>query len=141
MATTQKPLKPLPTPSKDNMPFWDGLKQREFRLQRCKNCGCYRWLPKPACPNCLSVDFEWAKASGEGIVWAYSVIHRAIPAFQDDIPLIAAAIELKERPLKCIVLSNIVDCKPDDVRIGMPVRMVFEDIPDEDITLYKFVPA
>lgn len=141
MTTQVKPLKPLPTPSKDNEPFWEGLKQHEFRLQRCKKCGSYRWLPKPACPKCLSADFEWTKASGEGTVWTFSVVQRAGLAFQDDLPFVAAAIELKERPLKCLVMSWVINCKPEDVRIGMPVKMIFQDIPDENITLYKFVPA
>lgn len=141
MITQQKPLKPLPTPSKENEPFWQGLKQRELRIQRCKSCGYYRWLPKAACPNCLSEDFEWVKGSGEGTVWTYTLVQRVAPAFQDDVPLIAAAIELKERPLRCLVLSNVTNCKPEDIRIEMPVRVVFEDVPGEDFTLYKFVPA
>ncbi len=141
MTTQQKPLKPLPTPSKDNALFWEGLKQREFRIQRCKSCGSYVWLPKPACSNCLSTDMEWVKASGEGTVWTYSTVYRAGPAFTDDIPFITAVIELKERPLKCLVLSWLVNCKPEDVYCGMPVKVIFEDIPNEDITLYKFVPA
>ena len=53
----------------------------------------------------------------------------------------AAAIELKESPLKCPMLSWVVDCKPEAVYIGMPVKVKFEDIPDEDMTLYKFVPV
>ena len=141
MTTEQKPPKPLPTPSRENGPFWEGLKQHEFRLQRCKSCGSYRWLPKPACPNCLSEDMEWVKASGEGTLWTYSIVFRAGPAFVDDSPFITAVIELKEKPLKCLVLSWLINCKPDDVYVGMPVQVTFEDIPDEDITLYKFVPA
>jgi uncharacterized OB-fold protein len=138
---TRRPLKSLPSPSKQNEPFWEGLKQHEFRLQRCMNCGSYRWIPKPGCPKCLVETFEWVPVSGEGTVWTYSVVYRAGPAFEADVPYITAAIELKEGPLKCLVLSWIVDCKPEDVTIGMPVRMIFEDVPDEDFTLYKFVPA
>ncbi|MBI4301203.1 MAG: Zn-ribbon domain-containing OB-fold protein [Chloroflexi bacterium] len=141
MTTQQKPLKPLPTPSRENKPFWDGLKQHEFRLQLCKACGSYRWLPKPACPNCLSEDTEWVKASGEGTLWTYSTVYRAGPAFADDIPFITAIVELKEKPLKCLVLSWLVNCKLEDVYVGMPVKVAFEAIPNEDITLYKFVPA
>jgi uncharacterized OB-fold protein len=74
-------------------------------------------------------------------VWTFSVVKRAGPAFEADVPYITAAIELEERPLKCLVLSWVVNCSPEDVRIGMPVRMIFEDIPNEDFTLYKFEPA
>ncbi len=141
MTTQVKTLKPLPTPSKNNEQFWEGLKQHEFRLQRCKKCGSYRWVPKPACPKCLSTEFEWTKASGEGTVWTFSIVQRAGPAFQDDVPFVAAVIELKERPLKCLVVSWVVNCKPEDVRIGMPVKVTFQDMPEENITQYKFIPA
>ncbi len=137
----QQPLKPLPTPTKENAPFWEGLKQREFRLQRCRSCGSYRWLPKPACPSCLSEDTEWVRASGEGTLWTYSTVFRSGSAFNDDRPFITAVVELKEKPLKCLVLSWLVNCRPEDIRIGMPVKVTFEDIRGEDITLYKFVPV
>ena len=141
MATPTKPHKPLPTPSKDNAEFWDGLKKHEFRVQRCLGCSSYRWLPKPACPNCMSTDHEWVTTSGEGTVWTFTAIHRAGPAFQEDLPFVVAAVELRESPLKCLVMSWVVDCKPEDVHIGMPVKVKFEDIPGEDMAMYKFVPA
>ena len=141
MTTQARPKKPLPTPTPDNQPFWDALKQHELRIQQCTDCRHYRWLPKPACPNCMSTNAEWAKVSGEGTVWTFTEIHRSGPAFEEDVPFVAAAIELKEQPLKCLMLSWVVDCKPEDVYIGMPVKVKFEDIPDEDMTLYKFVPV
>jgi uncharacterized OB-fold protein len=131
----------LPTPSPQNAPFWEGLKQHEFRVQRCSDCSSYRWIPKPGCPGCLSEAYEWVPVSGRGTVWTFSVVNRAGPAFEEDAPYVTAAIELDERPLKCLVLSWVVNCRPEDVRIGMPVRIFFEDIPDEDFTLYKFEPA
>ena len=141
MTTESKPRKPLATPSKSNVPFWEGLKQREFRIQQCSGCGSYRWLPKPACPKCMSTDYAWVAASGEGVVWTYTTIYRAGPAFQDDIPFTVAAVELKEKPLRCLVMSWIVDCDAEGVYIGMPVKVKFEDIPGEDTTIYKFAPA
>lgn len=133
--------RPLPTPSQDNESFWEGLKQHEFRIQKCKNCDNFRWLPKPACPNCMSEDFEWIKSSGEGTVWSFSVVHRSLPPFMGDAPFVSAVVELKENPRKCLVLARLADCSPEEVRIGMPVKVVFEDIPDKDITMYKFAPA
>lgn len=141
MTTQQQYAKPLPRPSLENKPFWDGLKQHEFRVQRCKSCGSYRWLPKPACPGCLSEDAEWVKTSGEGTLWTYSAVHRTNPIFVPEAPFITAVMELKERPLKCLVLSWLTGCRLEDVRVGMPLKMVYEDVPGEDITLYKFTPA
>lgn len=141
MTVTQRPLKPLPTPNSQNAPFWDGLRKHEFRLQRCSDCQHYRWIPKPGCPRCLSTAYEWVPVSGRGTVWTFSVVYRAGPAFEGDLPYITAAIELEEHPLKCLVLSWVVNCKPEDIRVGMPVQMIFEDVPGENFTLYKFIPA
>ena len=135
----EKPLRPLPTPSAENKLFWDGLKQHELRIPRCKSCGAYHWLPKGVCPNCLSTDLEWAKVSGEGTVWTYTTVYRAGPAY--DPPFTAAAIELKEQPVKCLLLSWIANCKLEDIKVGMPVKITYQDIPGEDLTIYAFEPA
>ena len=129
--------KPLPEITLLTEPFWEGLKQRELRLQRCDDCPAYRFTPKDVCPACSSVKATWTPVSGAGSVYSYSVVHRGPgPAFQEDAPYIVVMVELAEGPR---ILSHMTGCEPEDMQIGMPVMVVFEDVTPE-VTLYKFRP-
>jgi uncharacterized protein len=132
-------LKPLPQVSDANREFFEGLKRREFLVPKCGQCGDYNWVPYPACRSCLSEDQTWTQVSGEATVYTYSVIYRGPGAFDADVPYIVALGELTERPRPCLVLANLVGTDPDQVRIGMPIKIAYQDIPGEDITLWRWV--
>ncbi len=68
--------KPLPTTTLGNMAFWDGLKEHQFKIPHCRDCGAYSWVPYPACKNCQSENIDWDPISGQGEVWTYSIVHR-----------------------------------------------------------------
>ena len=105
---------------------------------RCTGCGQLRHLPKPWCPECLSKEFTWSTLSGRGEVYSYTIMHRApATSFQHDIPYAVALVELEEGVR---MISNLVGCPIEEVRIGMPVRAVYEDVTPE-VTLFKFTPA
>ena len=130
------PALPLPAPSPLSQPFWDGTREGRLLLQRCNDCGAYRWTPQHLCRDCHSEEYAWVETSGRGTLYSWSVVHRPpLPAFAPGYVL--AVVELDEGPL---MLSNLVDCEPDAVAIGMPVEVVFERASDE-ITLYRFRPA
>ncbi len=133
--------KPLPNVDPDSRPQWEGFKRRTFLLWRCKSCGAWYW-PKAYCRNHPNEPFarncEWAEASGRGKVFAFNIHRTAFhPGFADEIPYVYALIELEEGPL---FGSNVVGCAPEDVRVGMRVEVVYEDITPE-WTLPKFRPA
>jgi uncharacterized protein len=132
-------LKPLPQVSDANREFFGGLKRREFLVPKCGQCGDYNWVPYPACRSCLSEDQTWTQVSGEATVYTYSVIYRGPGAFDADVPYIVALGELTERPRPCLVLANLVGTDPDQVRVGMPIKIAYQDIPGEDITLWRWV--
>jgi len=134
-------LKPLPKTTVLNAPFWDGLRAHEFRVPKCRNCGDYNWVPYPACRTCLSEDQEWTVVSGDATVWSHSVCHRGPGVFNDEVPYVVILAKLVEEPRSLIVTSNLVDVDPATVSIGMPIRVVYEDIPEEDITIFRFAPA
>jgi len=134
-------LKPLPEISPRNLPFWDGLKEHEFRVPRCQDCGDYNWIPYPACRSCLSENQEWTAVSGDAVVWSFSVVHRGPGAFNDDVPYIVVLAKLAEEPRSLIVTGNLIGIEPSEVSIGLPIKVVYEEIPDEDVTLYRFAPA
>jgi len=87
------------------------------------------------CPNCGSWNAEWAEVSGKGKVYTYIVAHQPFhPAFVDDVPYAVVIVELEEGVR---LVSNVVDCRPEDIYIGMPVEVVFDDV-TEKVTLPRF---
>ncbi|MEX1022118.1 MAG: Zn-ribbon domain-containing OB-fold protein [Dehalococcoidia bacterium] len=136
-AEPQARPKPLPHPDFDTEPFWEALRQRELKLQRCQDCGEAYFYPRILCPSCWSENVQWERMSGKGEVYTYTVIYRAPhPAFAEDVPYIVAVVELEEGPRLPV---NIVNCEPDAMKVGLQVEVVFEAV-NEEITLARFKP-
>ena len=132
--------KPLPQPDEDTQDFWKGLQRGEIVLKRCNACGRFVHYPAPVCRNCLSSDIANAKVSGRGKVYSFITTHHVVvPGFEDDSPYVVALVELEEEAGLRLV-SNIVGCPPEEVRVGMAVEAVFEQATPET-TLLKFKPA
>jgi len=126
---------PVPVPNPDNQGFWDSCRQHELRLQRCLSCGAWRHQPRPMCPECHSLDYEWARASGRGTVYTFTVVHGpTLPVFQERAPYNVVVVRLAEGPY---MVSNLIDCPVEDIRIGMSVEVVFDDV-SETVSLPKF---
>ena len=131
--------KPLPVPDNDSKQFWEGCKAHELSAQRCRGCGKFRWPPQAFCPHCYSWSFEWIKLNGTGVVASFVVVHYvAIPTFQDDVPYIVAHITLDGTDEQITMISNLIECPWQEVRVGTSVRVVFEDVTPE-VTLPKFI--
>ncbi len=130
--------KPLPRPTPESKPFWEGCKNHQLLLQRCKGCGDVRFPPNAVCPSCTSPEFEWIPSTGKGEVWSHVVFHQPYhPAFERLIPYGVAIVELEEGVR---MVTNIVGCPPEDIRVGMQVEVVFDDVSAE-ISLPKFKPV
>ncbi len=130
--------RPLPQPDAESREFWEGVKARQIKLQRCRACRQFRFYPRALCPHCLSGDYEWATASGKGTIYSFTVCHRpAGEAFAAEVPYVVALVQLEEGVR---LMSNLIGCPPEQARVGMPVEVVFEDA-SPDITLYKFQPS
>ena len=107
-------------------------------MPRCKSCRHMFFYPREQCPQCFSAELEWVKVSGRGRLYTYTVVRRpADPAFNDDVPYVFAVVELEEGPR---MVSNVVECGIDAVKIDMPLAAVFDDVTPE-WTLVKFRPA
>jgi len=134
--TFQRPERlPLPDPSEEGAPFWAALRGGELRLQRCAACGQTQHPPRAMCATCRSFEFEWAPSSGRGTVYSYVVTHQPIhPALAGHTPFATVEVELDEGPR---LTSNLVDVPPDEIEIGMPVRLVLERI-DDEVTMPYF---
>jgi uncharacterized OB-fold protein len=130
--------KPIPTITPEMRPFYEAAKRHELVVQRCNGCGKHRFPAREICSSCLSRDFNWVKVSGKGEIFSFNVMHQVYhPGFADDVPYAVVLVKLAEGAK---MNSNLVGVKPHDIKIGMPVQVVFEDI-SEEITLPKFTPA
>lgn len=130
--------KPLPEPTPDTAPFWDGCKRHELRIQRCNDCTEFYFYPRAYCPHCQSGNTEWRSVSGEATLHTYVINHRPAPGFEGETPYVTAVVRLAEGPF---MMTNIVNVPPEPEHLppGLPVTVVFDDVTDA-ITLPKFRP-
>ena len=138
MAETKPYKKHLPRIDEESRGWWEALARHELYFQRCRDCGTKRLYPRAVCPVDLSSRVEWVRASGRGTVYSFTVTHQnQAPGFREELPYVLAVVELAEGPR---LMTNVVGCAPDAVRIGMAVEVVFDDV-TPDITLPKFRPV
>ena len=132
--------KPLPRPLSPALtrPFWEAAKRHELLMPRCTMCDHVFFYPRSECPRCLSANLEWVKVSGRARLHSFTIVQQpANTAFRDDVPYVYAVVQLDEGPR---LVSNIVQCDIDTLRVDMPLEAVFDDVTPE-WTLVKFTPA
>ena len=128
----------LPAPDHETQPFWDAAREGQLLIKRCADCGAAHFYPRPFCPRCWSTRVSWEPASGRAELYTWSVVHHNdLPPFRDRLPYVAAVVDLAEGPR---VMTTVVDCDPDELAIGMDLRVDFRPL-DDEITIPVFVPA
>jgi uncharacterized OB-fold protein len=120
--------RPVPVPDPESAPYWDAVNAERLVVQRCTRCGNHQLYPRPHCIRCRG-PVEWVEANGRGTVYSFTVIRQNFSrSFKHLIPYVVALVDLDEGPR---LMTNIVGCAPDEVRIGMPVRATFERVTDD----------
>jgi uncharacterized OB-fold protein len=115
-------IRPRPVVTEDNRFFWAAAAEGRLVAQRCQGCGRLHHPPRPMCPTCHGLEHEEVELSGRGQVYSYAVLHHPQnPKFT--YPLVAALVDLEEG---IRMVTNVVGVAPADIRIGMPVRVLFE---------------
>jgi hypothetical protein len=138
----------LPPIDELNAPFWEAAKKSELVIQSC--AACSRWLhpPRPMCPDCHSRQQVWKRVSGRGTIWSFVVPHPPLlPEFRDVAPFPVIAVALDDDP-SVRLLGNLVtgpggainEIDPKSIRIGEPVRVIFEPLTPE-VHLPRWVRA
>lgn len=137
MPDTNRP-KPLPVITEESRPFWEGCRQGKLLLQYCDRCQQYQFYPRLYCMQCGAENPRWVEASGRGVIYSYTIIRQnKSPEFADDTPYNVAVVQLEEGPR---MLSNVVDIAPAELRVELPVRVVFDRVTDT-ISLPRFRPV
>jgi uncharacterized OB-fold protein len=130
--------KPLPTISGETKPYWDHCRRGQLLVQKCDICGEYQFYPRGICANCWSNDIQWITSSGKGTVWTFTVTYQnGTTGFAEDVPYVLALVELEEGVR---MFTNIVECDPRSVTIGMPVEVTFVQATNQ-ISVPYFKPA
>jgi uncharacterized protein len=119
--------RPAPTYTPETKPFWDALNEGRFLVQQCQACKEWQFPYRGFCSNCWSGEVDEHEATS-GTVFTHSTIYKNdSPGFEDDVPYVAAMVQLDEDRGELKIMTNIVDCDPDSVHIGMPVELTFMD--------------
>ena len=107
-----------PVVNSETEAFFNAARQGRFLIPVCTACGKAHWYPRAICPFCSSDKVEWREASGKGTIYTFSIMRRVKE------PYVLAHVTLAEGPT---MLTNIVDCDFDAVRIGQEVTVVFAE--------------
>ncbi|MDB4444483.1 OB-fold domain-containing protein [bacterium] len=132
---------PLPDVANVDKPFWDAVQDEKFLLQKCRECGRLQFLPRPVCVECFSMDLDWQESQGTGRIYSFTHVFAPVrpgprkQVSETGVPIIFAAIDLDEGVR---AMSELVDCKPGEVRTGDRVQVCFREATDTDFKLPKF---
>ena len=113
----------LPALDETNEFFWTSGADGRLRFLRCQGCGYFVHPPGPRCPECGSREVEPEAVSGRGEVLTYTVNHQSWDG--STVPYAIVIVELAEQE-GLRLTSNLVGVELDDIEIGMPVQVTFE---------------
>jgi uncharacterized OB-fold protein len=115
--------------------FWRSGADGVLRFLGCSDCTRVHHPPLPRCPHCGSRRLAPQAVSGRATVAAFTINHQPfMPGF--DPPYVIAFVELDEDP-SIRLTTNIVGCPFEDVRIGMPVQVTFEQSGEWHVPLFE----
>ncbi|GAB5413955.1 MAG: OB-fold domain-containing protein [Congregibacter sp.] len=126
-------LRTQPTRSALTEPWFEACRDGRLLIQRCGDCGHYQFYPRIVCTRCSSEHVDWVEASGDAVIASFTVVRHAVSKAYEA-PYVVALVDLAEGPR---LMTNIIHSDFEALRIGMPVRLQFEQW-DEDVSLPVF---
>ncbi len=132
MTTAEERTIAAPPVNPENERYFAAAKEGVLRVGRCSDCNAYHFYPRLICPHCFSERTEWVPAKGTGVVYSFSTMRRGVP-----VPYTIAYVTLDEG---VSMMTNIVDCDPDSLKVGDKVKLVFE-VADDGTSVPMFTPA
>jgi uncharacterized OB-fold protein len=129
------PTKPVPTPTPDSRPFFDGAREGRLMFQRCGRCGANWFIARTHCAECAASSPEWVRASGRATLVSWAFVHQKYhPAFLAETPYPIATVELAEGPR---FISSLIAWQGHTLRAGLPLEVVFEDAGEWKIPKFR----
>ncbi|HVN01495.1 MAG TPA: OB-fold domain-containing protein [Caulobacteraceae bacterium] len=131
--------KPVPFATPRSEPFWEALKAHRVDIQQCADCHSWVFFPRLHCPHCFSHRLEWKTVSGEGELLTYTLSRvPTLPELADEVPQKLAVIRLDEGPH---LNTTLVGLGEDEIKVGMRVKPVFDDVEPGEATLLRYTKA
>jgi uncharacterized OB-fold protein len=142
MTSAAAPAKPIPVPDEASSPFFAGALEGKLMLLRCRSCEtfmsptAYLGVPlRPRCVHCFSPELDWAPSSGRATLYSFAVMHQLYDeAFAAELPYNIAVVETEEGVR---LTTQVVDCPNQELKVGMPLQVIFESRSDE-VAIPKF---
>lgn len=131
--------RPCPDSRGAGKKYWSSGRNATLSIPLCTTCNKAHWYPRLYCPHCGANTLKWINCSGKGEIHTFTVVRQSAHRyFKSKVPYILAMVALEEGPL---LMSNVIDCSVDEVAIGLPVKVTFEDAGDNlSIPLFKLAP-
>lgn len=127
--STAEEHRTLPVPDRDTAPYWAGLAQGRFLVQRCRQCRRWTWPARPMCSGCHGADLEWVEPSGKGEIYSWVVTHQPYgPDLAKLVPYVVALVRIDEQDDILIPGRLVSDVEPHQ---GMRAHAVTERVTDE----------
>ena len=125
--------------------FWAAAAREELVIPRCDGCDRWNWYPSEQCPGCGETNLPWTAVSGRGTLFSWAVVRRAfVKPFAEKVPYVTGLVALNEDPAVRLV-AGIVDCQPDQLRVDLPLRVVFRPLSfpgvSREVVAPMFAPA
>ena len=131
---------PLPAPSPDGLDtaFWEATRRHELLVQKCNACGGFQFGPEWICHRCRSFDLGWQQVSGRGRIYSWErVWHPVHPALKNACPYMVVLVELPDAD-NVRMVGNLLGDPMQPVEIGAEVEAVYEDHPDQQVTIVQW---
>jgi len=137
MSDWSKVTRPIPVPNEWTRPFWEAARRGVLALQRCQQCGHFQHPPYATCVNCVSTELAFEPVSGQGTIYAYTIMyHTGDQRFAPAVPYASIIVELDAAP-GALLVGNLLDVPYTAAKVGRRVEVVFQKLND-DITLPQF---
>lgn len=130
---------PIPAIDEDNRAFWTGGREGCLLITRCEDCGRRTHPPVPRCPFCLSDRAAPSPVSGRARVYSFTINHQQWSSGLE-VPYVIAVVALEEQA-DVRLLTNIVGCPVEEVAIGMPVEVEFDQRADVFVPVFRRAAA
>ena len=121
-----------PSMNPGDQEYFDAAAKGKLMIKKCGDCGEHHHYPRGLCPFCFSDKLSWVQAKGTGTIYTYSITRRGTP-----VPYAIAYVALDEGPR---MMTNIVECDLDTIKIGQKVRVVFKET-EGGISMPMFAPV
>jgi uncharacterized protein len=135
--------RPRPQPDEVSRGFWDASARGVLAVQRCKQCSYYQHPPRAICRACGATNLTFDPVSGDARLWSWTVTHHnVLSGFEAAIPYTCVIVELVEQP-ELFLASDLIGREHlrADLKVGMPMRVIFPDYGGSGPVLPQFKPV